>query len=69
MTDQSILPIRFYGSNISYFSGKLEMYFRVRGIPYEWHTMTMRCMDKVIGPQYRCHPDAGTAVGRRSLDD
>jgi len=50
MTDQSILPIRFYGSNISYFSGKLEMYFRAKGIPYEWHTMTMRCMEKVIGP-------------------
>ena len=37
MTD--IYPITLYGSNISYFTGKLENYFRVRGIPYELRSM------------------------------
>lgn len=32
-------PIQLYGSNISYFTGKMENYFRVRSIPYELHSM------------------------------
>ncbi len=32
-------PIILYGSNISYFTGKLENYFRVRDIPYQLKSM------------------------------
>ena len=28
-------PVILYGSSISYFTGKMENYFRVKGIPYE----------------------------------
>ncbi len=32
-------PLTVHGSNISYFTGKLENYFRVRGIPYTLKSM------------------------------
>ena len=32
-------PLTLYGSNISYFTGKMENYFRVREIPYELRSM------------------------------
>lgn len=35
----SLQPLTLYGSNISYFTGKLENYFRVRGIPYTLRSM------------------------------
>ena len=35
MKCSDLQPIVVYGSSISYFSGKLENYFRLRGIPYE----------------------------------
>ena len=35
MTTNPIFPINVYGSNISYFTGKLENYFRIKGIPYQ----------------------------------
>ncbi|MFT4767697.1 MAG: glutathione S-transferase [Glaciecola sp.] len=34
MLSSDLFPLSLYGSSISYFTGKLEMYFRVRGIPY-----------------------------------
>ena len=34
MDSQTITPLELHGSNISYFTGKLENYFRLRGIPY-----------------------------------
>jgi glutathione S-transferase len=34
-----LLPIALYGSNISYFTGKLENYFRVKGLAYELRPM------------------------------
>jgi glutathione S-transferase len=34
VTQNPIAPLTLYGSSISYFTGKLENYFRVRGIPY-----------------------------------
>ncbi|PLW68441.1 glutathione S-transferase family protein [Pseudohalioglobus lutimaris] len=37
----SIEPITLYGCDISYFTGKLENYFRVRGIPYELRAMQL----------------------------
>lgn len=40
MSDVNSLPeIILHGSNISYFTGKMENYFRVRGIPYELRPM------------------------------
>lgn len=42
MTDiQSLQPVALHGSNISYFTGKLENYFKVRGIPYTLHSMQL----------------------------
>lgn len=38
---QPMTPVSLYGSNISYFTGKLENYFRVRGIPYDLHSMQL----------------------------
>jgi glutathione S-transferase len=35
----ALQPVTVYGSNISYFTGKLENYFRVRGIPYTFRAM------------------------------
>ncbi len=32
-------PVLLYGSNISYFTGKLENYFRIREIPYQLQSM------------------------------
>lgn len=32
---QSLLPVTVYGSSISYFTGKLENYLRLKGIPYQ----------------------------------
>ena len=34
-------PITLWGSNISYFTGKLENYFRVRGLDYELRSMVL----------------------------
>jgi glutathione S-transferase len=45
MSNTSLQPIRLYGSNISYFTGKLEMYFRIRQIPYQFVTATMRLLN------------------------
>lgn len=36
--------LTLYGSNISYFTGKLENYFRVRGIPYTFESMEFPAM-------------------------
>jgi glutathione S-transferase len=35
MNLSEIQPIKVYGSDVSYFTGKLENYFKVKGIPYE----------------------------------
>ena len=40
MNDTTTLqPITLHGSNISCFTGKMENYLRVRGIPYELRRM------------------------------
>ena len=33
-------PVIVYGSSISYFTGKLENYFRIKGIPYQLEALT-----------------------------
>ncbi len=49
----ALQPLALYGSNISYFTGKLENYFRVRGIPYQLHSMQLpgawRQMERDLG--------------------
>lgn len=35
----ALFPLKLYGSDISYFTGKLEMYLRAKGIPYEFTPM------------------------------
>ncbi len=42
MASDSIFPITVYGSSISYFTGKLENYFRIKGIPYQLQALTAR---------------------------
>ena len=54
MNDTTTLqPITLHGSNISYFTGKMENYFRVRDIPYELHSMQLpserKALEKAVG--------------------
>ncbi len=39
MAIDTLQPIKLYGSNVSYFTGKLETYFRVKSVPYTFHSM------------------------------
>ncbi len=36
----SMTPVTLYGSSLSYFTGKLENYLRIKGIPYHFQPMT-----------------------------
>jgi glutathione S-transferase len=46
--NMALFPATLYGSNISYFTGKMEMYLRVKGLPYDAVAMTgMQVMPKV----------------------
>jgi glutathione S-transferase len=38
----TLLPLTVYGSNISYFTGKMEMYLRAKGLPYNFITLNGR---------------------------
>jgi hypothetical protein len=40
MSLEALFPITVYGSSISYFTGKLENYFRLKRIPYRLQAMT-----------------------------
>ena len=42
MDSEAIFPVTLYGSSISYFTGELENYFRVRGIPYRLQAQPCR---------------------------
>ena len=46
-------PLVLYGCNISYFTGKLENYFRLKGVPYRLHSMQgprdFRLAQEVVG--------------------
>tara|TARA_R110002110_G_scaffold413729_1_gene641573 strand:- start:55266 stop:56372 length:1107 start_codon:yes stop_codon:yes gene_type:complete len=42
MTADRHHPITVFGSGISYFTGKLENYFRIKGIPYQLQALTAR---------------------------
>ena len=48
MSDNPLFPITMYGSSISYFTGKLENYFRIKGIPYQLRALSApHCMTLV----------------------
>ena len=40
--------VTLYGSNISYFTGKMENYFRIRGIPYHFEPMQFPSMERLL---------------------
>lgn len=42
MASDSIFPLTVYGSSISYFTGKMENYFKIKGIRYQFKPMTAR---------------------------
>ena len=42
MTIDARFPLTVYGSSISYFTGKLENYFRLKGIPYRLQPLVAR---------------------------
>ena len=44
-------PLRVYGSEISYFTGKLEAYLRYREIPYERRAMTPGLFNRTVPRQ------------------
>lgn len=48
MNNAAVLPITLLGSNISYFTGKLENYFRVKGVPYTFHSMQLPRDFKIV---------------------
>ena len=48
MNDRSALPVTVYGSSISYFTGKVETYFRVKGIPYRFEPMKTRSVAPIV---------------------
>lgn len=45
---KSALPLTLYGSNISYFTGKMENYFRVRNMPYRLASMQYPADGKLL---------------------
>lgn len=47
MSNKAIEPVTLYGSSISYFTGKLEHYFRSKGINYRFRSMTMALRQSV----------------------
>ncbi|MEH6567449.1 MAG: glutathione S-transferase family protein [Halioglobus sp.] len=55
MDSSKIIPANLYGSSISYFTGKLENYFRIKGLPYELRALTSKrhasIMEKVGSTQ------------------
>ena len=48
MASDSLFPVTVYGSSISYFTGKLENYFRIKGIPYRFQALTERQHSRLV---------------------
>jgi glutathione S-transferase len=48
MTDQESAPLTLLGSNISYFTGKMENYLRLKQIPYRLESMRFPAARKVL---------------------
>ena len=48
MSDQGNAPLTLLGSNISYFTGKMENYLRLKQIPYRLESMQFPAERKVL---------------------
>ena len=48
MSDQGKAPLTLLGSNISYFTGKMENYLRLKQIPYRLESMQFPAVRKVL---------------------
>ena len=48
MSDQGTAPLTLLGSNISYFTGKMENYLRLKQIPYQLESMQFPVVRKVL---------------------
>ena len=48
MSDQGTAPLTLLGSNISYFTGKMENYLRLKRIPYRLESMQFPAVRKVL---------------------
>lgn len=48
MDTAAIQPITLYGSNISYFTGKLENYFRAKAVPYVFRALQAPADERII---------------------
>ena len=48
MSDQGTAPLTLLGSNISYFTGKMENYLRLKQIPYRLESMQFPAVRKVL---------------------
>ena len=48
MSDQGNAPLTLLGSNISYFTGKMENYLRLKQIPYRLESMQFPEVRKVL---------------------
>ena len=48
MSDQGNAPLALLGSNISYFTGKMENYLRLKQIPYRLESMQFPALRKVL---------------------
>ena len=48
MTTDSIFPAKVYGSSISYFTGKLENYFRIKGVPYQLQALASGQITRLV---------------------
>lgn len=48
MSDQGNAPLTLLGSNISYFTGKMENYLRLKQIPYRLESMQFPAVRKVL---------------------
>ena len=48
MSDQGTAPLTLLGSNISYFTGKMENYLRLKQIPYQLESMQFPAVRRVL---------------------
>ena len=48
MSGQDNAPLTLLGSNISYFTGKMENYLRLKQIPYQLESMQFPAVRKVL---------------------
>ena len=63
------ISVKVYGSEISYFTGKLEAYLRYKEIAYERVAMTARHFNRDRAARDRRRPDARRRAPGRPLDD